>query len=163
MSAWIADRRPPEAVPGGPHRPGALWIESKAGRCGWYQIDGSVEAGAEAYDAIIRALEPSEHKFANLTDSREQAQESAKKWENAWRRADERLRIAMNGGRFFGRVLCVVTDNGVWLQDPEKRDKGFGLRFASLAHVWREFPDLRPVSWDGGDLILESFAMQESR
>lgn len=50
--------------------------------------------------------------------------------------------------RFFGPVLCVPVTAGdwagpVWLLDPEKQDRGFGLRFESL----RELRELHPELW----------------
>jgi len=66
--------------------------------------------------------------------------------------------------RLFGRASVVVdSDGAAWLQDPEKGDAGMGLRFPSLAALWRDMPSLRPVSWEGGRLIVESFAMDLTR
>lgn len=73
---------------------------------------------------------------------------------------DTRARLdAVIGGRrrFFGEALVRVADDGaVWLLDPVKREAGIGLRFSSLSALWREHPELRPVRWSGGDLIVDA-------
>lgn len=43
---------------------------------------------------------------------------------------------------------------GVWLLDPGKRGEGFGFWFVSLSDLWERHPSLRPVGWDGGDLLV---------
>jgi len=81
----------------------------------------------------------------------------------AERSARQRLAEALTGRtmRLNGRARVVVEAGGAcWLQDPEKGDSGFGLRFPSLAHLWREMPSLRPVLWGTETLIVESLAME---
>jgi hypothetical protein len=79
------------------------------------------------------------------------------------RKAEERLATFLKGGRLFGRAVVTVTETGaVWLQDPKKRDSGFGVMFETLADLWRAYPDLRPVSWENGELIVESFRHAET-
>lgn len=65
----------------------------------------------------------------------------------------------------FGEILVRVDQRtgAAWLLDPVRKDAGFGLYFPSLADLWREHPELRPIRWgadaDGPVLIVSAFAM----
>lgn len=62
--------------------------------------------------------------------------------------------------RFFGRVMMKPTTPGdwrgeVWLLDPEKQERGWGMRFASTADVRREYPELWPVGKTHDGILLD--------
>ncbi len=72
--------------------------------------------------------------------------------------AEAKLATVLNGARIRGQLLVRVTAAGeVWLLDPAKQDAGWGLCFPSLGSLWQAHPDLRPVRWADGDLIVESW------
>lgn len=67
---------------------------------------------------------------------------------------------AINGRRrFFGPVLCVPGRDGwageVWLHDPEKRERGSGLAFESLARLRELHPELWIVRTQGDGVLLD--------
>lgn len=68
--------------------------------------------------------------------------------------------------RFFGPVLLVPGANGwdeeVWLLDPEKGERGTGLRFGSLRILWINHPELRPVGVHGQGILLDALALPET-
>ncbi len=75
--------------------------------------------------------------------------------------AEGKLASVLRGSRLRGRYLVRTYPNGeAWLLDPEKKEAGFGLGFASLDELWRAHPDLRPVSWLAGDLHVEPWVYQ---
>ncbi len=41
-------------------------------------------------------------------------------------------------------------------QAAAEEEAGFGLRYSSLTDLWRAHPELRPVRWGGGDLIVDA-------
>lgn len=64
--------------------------------------------------------------------------------------------------RFFGPVLMYPVHTGnwhgeVWLLDPVKQERGFGLRFDSLAEVRRMHPELWVVGVRDGGVLLDAF------
>lgn len=64
--------------------------------------------------------------------------------------------------RFFGPVLMKPArpgewDGEVWLLDPEKRERGFSLRFESLAEVRQLHPELWVVGVVDGGVLLDAF------
>jgi len=61
-----------------------------------------------------------------------------------------------------GEVLIdVAPDGAAWMHDPRKGAAGFGLRWPSLADLWRAHPELRPVRWQDGRLICAAMSMHE--
>jgi len=68
--------------------------------------------------------------------------------------------------RFFGPVLLVPGAHGwdeeVWLLDPEKGERGTGLRFGSLQILWINHPELRPVGVHGQGILLDALALPET-
>jgi len=86
-------------------------------------------------------------------------------------RANERARAAKSAlecaipgrRRFFGPVLCVPGRDGwsgeVWLLDPEKRDRGAGIQFDSLAHLREVHPELWIVRTEGEGVLLDVCAL----
>lgn len=66
-------------------------------------------------------------------------------------------------GPFFGPVLLVpaspgIWDGPVWLQDPVKRDRGYGLHFDSLGAVRAAYPALWIVRPEGEGILLDRLA-----
>lgn len=83
------------------------------------------------------------------------------------REARSALACVINGRRrFFGPVLCVAGPNGwggeVWLQDPEKRDRGMGLSFSSLVELRRIHPELWIVRPEGDGILLDVCPIRET-
>lgn len=77
------------------------------------------------------------------------------------RRAEAKLDLVLKPSAIRGRYLVRTYPNGeVWLLDPEKKEAGFGYGFKSLDELWRAHPDLRPVSWLAGDLLVEPWVYQ---
>lgn len=79
------------------------------------------------------------------------------------------LQAAIAGRRRFnGPVLLVPAMAGdwsgaVWLQDPEKRDRGFGLRFESLAEVREAHPELWVVGMNEHGVLLDAAVLPTAR
>lgn len=48
--------------------------------------------------------------------------------------------------RLNGRTRVRITERGVWLLDWEKDSRGFGLWYETIADLWREWPELRPIA-----------------
>ena len=66
--------------------------------------------------------------------------------------------------RFSGPVLLKPTrpedwSGEVWLLDPTKKERGFGLRFDSLGEVRRLHPELWVVGITDGGVLLDGFAI----
>lgn len=64
--------------------------------------------------------------------------------------------------RFFTPVLLKPATPGawngeVWLLDPTKQERGFGLRFESLAEVRRSHPELWVVGIVDDGILLDGF------
>jgi len=75
--------------------------------------------------------------------------------------SETKLAKVLSGGRIRGQFLVRLTDTAeVWLLDPVKKDAGFGLCFSSLSALWQAHPDLRPVRWADGDLIVEAWVYE---
>jgi hypothetical protein len=70
--------------------------------------------------------------------------------------------------RFFGAVLMTPVTPGdwtgeVWLLDPAKRERGYGLRFNSLAEVRALHPELWVVRVEpDGAILLDAWATKVS-
>jgi hypothetical protein len=63
--------------------------------------------------------------------------------------------------RFFGRALVKPAtpsawDGEVWLLDPEKQERGWSMRFASMAEVRQEYPELWPVGTTEDGILLDA-------
>lgn len=159
---WTVTADATEERPGGPARPARLHAENAAGvSVGMWASYGPANA-ADAFVADIAAVLPDASRAIALAEDRAAAAEArAEACAASLRGERDRTRRLLAGGRFFGRVLIQVDESGrAWAMDPCKRDRGFGFRFESLAVLWRQWPDLRPVAWEGGDLICESFALE---
>jgi hypothetical protein len=77
--------------------------------------------------------------------------------------AEVRERAATDGKRrFFGPVLMVPKHEGDWsgpvlLQDPDKRERGRSLVFASVAEVRALHPELWVVEVRDGGVLLDAW------
>lgn len=161
-SQWSIEIDLTEDGRGGPDRPARIHATRSDGeKIGWFKAYGDRDV-ADQFAANVRDVLPSASRSVYLANSRdEQSREQADRALTALTNERKRVGHLLRGGRFFGRVLVTVADDGsVWVQDPESRDRGIGFRFDFLGALWREWPDLRPVSWVGGDLICESFALE---
>lgn len=157
--------RPARENPGGPSSP--AWLTVTMGGLSYRLLldvpaEGTAEATNALADALIAGVQAASMEIASLRDRAERA-EAARHAANAAASLDrERVAEVLTGQtrRLFGRALVVLdADGGCWLQDPGKGDHGMGLHYASLAELWRDMPSLRPVAWEGGRLIVESFAV----
>jgi hypothetical protein len=96
-----------------------------------------------------------EQKIIELRDALTKARTSRKTAESA-------LDAALSGKRrFFGRVMMKPAMPGdwtgeVWLLDPEKQERGWGMRFQSTADVRREYPELWPVGKTHDGILLDA-------
>lgn len=76
--------------------------------------------------------------------------------------AENALDAALKGTRrFFGPVLLKPEMPGdwkgaVWLLDPDKQEKGWGLRFDSLADVRREYSELWIAARVNDGILLDA-------
>jgi hypothetical protein len=76
--------------------------------------------------------------------------------------AEAALDAAMTGRqRLFGRVLMKPAtpgawDGAVWLLDPEKQEKGMGIRFDSAAEVRQSYPELWVVGMTADGVLLDA-------
>jgi hypothetical protein len=149
-----------EVVPGGPSRPAWLHINDGTHDVGASVVVDSSDttfAGVVA-DTIASIIPDATLAIARARHAQDRAEDRARKAHAAQRDANDRLDAVLHGRRrLFGEALVRVAADGVaWLLDPRKQESGFGLRFASLADLWRAHPELRPVRWDGGDLIVDA-------
>ena len=126
-----------------------------------YLPDDSVKAANAAADAVAAVTHPETLELGRLQRQAKNLLDSAKAAHGARAEAQERLSRVLTGrAPFFGRLLVRTGADGVaWLLDPDKQERGFGLRFESLTELWRAHPELRPVSWGDDGLIVEGLAM----
>lgn len=83
--------------------------------------------------------------------------------------AESRAHAAITGRRrFSGPVLMQPAQTGdwtgaVWLLDPEKKGRGFGLRFANLAEVRELHPELWVVGVTEEGVLLDAWGARERK
>lgn len=144
------------------------------------RADGSYNLGVDVGDSVHVLVEPTNidaqahaeetaSLLARQTDKitdleREVAtlRESLQRVRAARDAAETSLSHVLTGERrFFGQVLVKPAtpgawDGEVWLLDPEKQERGWGMRFASMADVRREYPELWPVGVVEGGILLDA-------
>jgi hypothetical protein len=156
----IDDYRRAEQVPGQSHRPAWLHVNDGTRQTGASVLVDHVdlEFATLVADAIAEILPDATAAIAHARKVQADAEDRARRSHSARLDADLRLDTVLHGRRrLFGEALVRVADDGVaWLLDPVKQERGFGMRYPSLADLWREHPELRPVRWDGGDLIVDA-------
>ena len=156
----IDDYRRAEDVPGHRHRPALIYVNDGARETGaCVMVDHSdIEFAAVVADAIAAILPDATLAIAWAKQAQAQAEEQATRAHSKRVDAEQRLDHVLHGKRrLFGEALVRVYEDGsAWLLDPIKQERGFGLRFPSLADLWRFHPELRPVRWDGGELIVDA-------
>lgn len=145
-----------------------------APRPAWIHVnDGTHETGASVLvdhcddefanvvaDAIVAVLPDATRAIFLARQAQGDAEDREKKSHSRSRRAEAQLDAVLHRGRprVFGEALVrTFKDGSAWLLDPVKQEAGLGLRFSSLKELWQEFPELRPVRWSGGDLIVSAF------
>lgn len=162
----VSTVRDAETTPGGPSAAAVVHIQG-ADNCAvgnvLFNLHNDAASTAAAH-LFADAMSGVERHVMLLRSAEERAElvEAARKREHEARlRADARLLRALTGrSSVFGEVLVTVTDTGeAWLQNPAKGDAGFGLHFTSLAALWLQHPELRPVRWADGRLICAALAM----
>lgn len=164
-------QRRAEAGNGGPSRPAWVLLETAmerpanigGGRVSWtlYADPGGNSDHTDKLNALLSLLcdvVTDTGVVAAQVRNAWQARADARKGE---RQAETRLARVLDGRRIRGRFLVQMDDvrGGVWLLDPEKGPAGLGFWFESLDALWRAHPDLRPVSWEDGRLIVEPWAV----
>lgn len=97
--------------------------------------------------------------LADITRLREQVQ----RLENKVRDLRTINEAAITGRRrFFGPVLLKAGPDGwtgaVWLLDPDKKERGLGLQFASLAEVHTMHPELWVIGTTADGVLLDAWA-----
>lgn len=151
----------------------------QADRPAWIHVnDGTHSTGASVLvqhsdicfatrvaDAIVEVLPDATRAIAIARHAQSEAEQRASRAYAAERDAKERLNAVLHGNRrLFGPALVrVAKDGSAWLLDPVRRDSGLGLRYPSLTELWRSHPELRPVSWDGGELIVDATVALEQQ
>lgn len=157
---YIDSYRRAEEVPGMPDRPAWIHVNDGTHTTGAsVVVDHYDLAFAQTVaDAIAEILPDATRAIAIARTAQADAEARTRRAGALRQDAQERLHAVLHGRRrLFGEVLVRVTKDGAaWLLDPVKQEAGFGLRYPSLADVWREHPELRPVRWDGGDLIVDA-------
>lgn len=161
VGALVIDNyRRAEATLGGPSRPAWLHVNDGARQTGAsVLVDHSdLEFAALVADAIADVLPDATYQIAVARNAQAAAEDRAQKEHAARREAEARLHAVLHGRRrLFGEALVRVGDDGsAWLLDPIKQEAGYGLRYPSLTDLWRAHPELRPVRWVGGDLIVDA-------
>lgn len=150
-------------VPGGAPNPAAVWFsvtteDGRHGSAGFYATTAS-----EFSDIVVAlAAEVLPSASTTIASAKDEASRACERAKASHRLAEERravLAAALEGRALFGEALVVVGPDGVWLQDPVKRDAGFGMRFDTLGDLWTTFPQLRPVRWQDGNLIVSAWAL----
>lgn len=144
------------------------WINIQAGALSFRLLlsvpsDSTVEQTNALAQIIVEAVQGRTMDLASMRDQLADLRHRLQATAAAGRLARVQVEEILSGRtrRLFGRARVVVdADGAAWLQDPEKGDAGMGLRFPSLAALWRDMPSLRPVSWEGGVMIVESFGME---
>jgi hypothetical protein len=168
MTGLIIDSyRRAEETPGQAHRPAWLHVNDGTHGTGATVLVShhDIEFAGLVADAINDVLPDATQAMAKARRAYVEAEERTRKECSARLDAEDRLDAVLHGHRrLFGEALVRVSDDGsAWLLDPVKQESGFGLRYPSLADLWRAHPELRPVRWEGGDLIVDaSIALADS-
>jgi hypothetical protein len=156
----IESYRPATVVPGGPDLPGWLHVNDGTHATGASVLvsHSSTAFAALVADAIAEVLPNATLVIARAKQAQAEAEQRTGRAHAAELDAKANLDAVLHGRRrLFGEALVrVAEDCSAWLLDPVKREAGFGLRYPSLADLWRAHPELRPVRWDGGDLIVDA-------
>jgi hypothetical protein len=159
-SLTIDDYRRAEQVPGHSHRPAWLHVNDGTRQTGASVLVDHVdiEFATLVADTIANVLPGASRAIAQAQNAQAAAEDRSRRSHSARIDAEKRLDTVLHGRRrLFGEALVRVADDGVaWLLDPVKQERGFGMRYPTLADLWREHPELRPVRWDGGDLIVDA-------
>lgn len=149
-----------EECPGGPSRPAWMWINDGTRQTGASVTVSHADAtfAAHVADTIAAILPDATGAIARAQYRAERAEERERRAHAARLDAEARLDAVLHGRRtLFGEALVRVTESGdAWLLDPHKQEAGFGLCYPSLVDLWRAHPELRPVRWESGDLIVDA-------
>jgi hypothetical protein len=117
-------------------------------------------------EVIVAALGGADVPAARLRSAQQDvadANDRSQRMANLLRVAEIRLERTLTGRSCVtGEVwVDVASDGTAWMHDPIKGAGGFGLRWPSLADLWRAHPELRPVRWADGRLICAALALPE--
>jgi len=155
----IDSHRRAENVKGQRHRPALVYVNDGGGSPGPSVLVDchDIDRANVVADAIAEVLPDATTAIGQARALQSEAEVRARHAYSEERDAKSRLDAVLHGRRIlYGEALVRVTDGEAWLLDPVKQEAGFGLRYPSLADLWRAHPELRPVRWDGGDLIVDA-------
>jgi DNA-binding CsgD family transcriptional regulator len=156
----IESHRRAENVEGQRHRPALVYVNDGGGSASVSVLVDcyDIERANVVADAIAELLPDATKAIGQARALQGQAESRARHAHSEERDAKSRLDAVLHGRRrLFGEALVRVTETGeAWLLDPVKQEAGFGLRYPALADLWRAHPELRPVRWEDGDLIVDA-------
>lgn len=152
----ISDYRRAEAVPGGPDRDPWIHVSDGTLTASVMVHHYNIDFATLVADAIVEVLPDATRAIADARERASAAKAHAERAEGRAQIEAAKLDAVLHGSRrVWGEALVRVTDTGhAWLLDPVKQERGFGLCFDSLEELWRAYPELRPVRWSDGDLIV---------
>jgi hypothetical protein len=105
------------------------------------QLAEDIADNAAALAAVRRELAREKATTEHLRDSFDRLR---RRWQAA---VDSIEALTSNKRRrHYGRTRVRITERGVWMLDWEKDSRGFGLWYETIADLWREWPELRPVA-----------------
>lgn len=118
-------------------------------------------------DAAAVALAQAVEHAAGLAAELQRAQAGLRREAARADAAEAALARALEGRRaLFGRALLVPELAGdwggpVWLYDPERRERGMGLRFPSLEALRHAYPELWVAGLLDGGVLLDAAPLPE--
>ena len=134
---------------------------SGGGTVGWSFYVNCESGREEGLNALLRHVCDIVNDATYVAATVRNAYENRRLAEERAVRSEAKLAKVLSGGRIRGQFLVRLTATSeVWLLDPAKKDAGFGLCFSSLGALWQAHPDLRPVRWADGDLIVEAWVYE---
>lgn len=158
--------RPAHPNPGGQGRPALLRIDTNkprpanigGGTVGWsgyFDLGGNTDF-SDDLNAILKVFAECVEDIGYVAVTVRNAYEARNEARRKSRRIEARLARVLGKGRCSRGPFLVrqAEDGSVWLLDPEKQERGYGLRFASLNDLWNSEPSLRPIEWRNDDLIV---------
>lgn len=139
--------------------PGANVLVSPTGDGGAqraHEVAAAILDAEARFSVLVKQAEAADRRIAELIDRAERAESRLAHQRN--------INMAAIAGkrRFFSAVLMKPKTPGdwtgeVWLMDPKKQEKGNALRFASLAELRAEHPELWVVESTEDGILLDAW------
>lgn len=131
------------------------------GTVGWTLWASSEGGREEALNTLLRLVCDLINDAAVVCATVRNAYEDRRAADARAKLAEGKLASVLRPSPIRGRFLVRIYPGGeAWLLDPEKQESGYGYGFPSLDELWRAHPNLRPVWWADGDLIVEPWVYQ---